>query len=96
MINRHVVAKELTQSYIIFGTSVCECSITSCYVDSIYDFANCKYKVTNLKNFNLKQIKLKPKLVKMGLEIRVYNNDKSEVLSILPNVISKVDHNLMS
>ncbi len=52
--SQHVVEKGSTQFRVIFGTGACECSITFYYVDSIYDFAICKYKVTNLKNFNVK------------------------------------------
>lgn len=75
LINRHVIAKELIQFYAIFGVDACECPITSCYIDFVYNFVICKYKVTNLKNFNVKQVELKPELAKVNLKIRVYNND---------------------
>ena len=91
--NRHVVAEESTQSYAVFETGARECPITSCYVDSIHDFAICKYDVTDLKNFNVKQIELKSELAEIDLKIRVFNNDKRKVLSILLDVISRLNYN---
>ncbi len=93
MTNRYIVAEESTQSYAVFETNTRECPITSCYVDSIHDFAICKYNVTDLKNFNIKQIELKSELAEIDLKIRVFNNDKSKVLSILLDVISRLNYN---
>lgn len=93
--SRHVIGEEPTDAYAIFGKGAIKCPITPCEIDPIHNSAICKYDVTDLGDFETKQIEIRPELAKVDLKVRVIDNDTGEVFSILPSVINKLNHNPM-
>jgi len=91
--NHHVVSEASMCGRAVFQTNARQCTITLLYIDSIHDFALCKFDVKDLHNLPLRAIELRPDLIEVSLKIRVLGNDAEQVMSILSDVISRVNCN---
>ncbi len=91
--NRHMVSEGPMHARAVFQIGACQGRVVPMYIDSVHDYAFCKYNLEDVQGLSLKPIRLQPEMATVGREIRVLGNDTGRVMSILPGVISRVDCN---
>ncbi len=91
--NRHMVGEGPYIGRAVFQNGAFQCPIKPVYVDPLHDFAICQFDTANLQGSPLKALKLRPDLVKVGLDVRIVGNEVGEKMSILQSSISRVDSN---
>lgn len=91
--NRHMVGEGPYIGYAVFQNGTFQCPIKPVYVDPLHDFAICQFDTANLRGSPVKALKLRPDLVKVGLDVRILGNEVGEVMSILQSSISRLDSN---
>ena len=98
--NKHIIADAPQSARATFfeketsKPGAADVGISACYIDPVHDFAFAKYNVDELKALNIEPAELSfAQKVKLFEKICIIGNDASEVISLLPGSISRIDRN---